>query len=199
MIRKIASGAEAVILKEKEHVIKDRIKKSYRIKEIDLKLRKTRTRKEAKLIKKLNLINFPVPKFISLDDQDMKIFMQYIKGDKLSNILENTDHITICSRIGLLMKTMHENDIIHGDLTTSNMILTKDNKLYFIDFGLGFVSTKTEDKAVDLHLIRQAFDSKHYRIAEKCFNAVLKAYKDRSVIKRLEKVELRGRNKQKKL
>ena len=68
-------------------------------------------------------------------------------------------------------------------------------KLYFIDFGLGFFSTKAEDKAVDLHLLKQALESKHYKNFEKLYKTILKNYKHKDVLKRLEKVELRGRYK----
>ena len=44
--------------------------------------------------------------------------------------------------------------------------ILKNGKVYFIDFGLGFFSNKTEDKAVDLHLLKQALESKHYQIFE---------------------------------
>jgi Kae1-associated kinase Bud32 len=94
---------------------------------------------------------------------------------------------------------MHDKDIIHGDLTTSNMILKE--KVYFIDFGLGFNSTRIEDKAVDLHLLRQAFESKHYKHFEEFFKEVLEGYKLsknwKEVLNRLEKVEMRGRYKRK--
>ncbi len=96
---------------------------------------------------------------------------------------------------------MHNKDIIHGDLTTSNMIYY-NYKVYFIDFGLSFFSEKTEDKAVDLHLLRQAIDSKHYKVYEKAFYLILKGYiskakSSKEIIKRFEIVELRGRNKAK--
>ena len=80
------------------------------------------------------------------------------------------------------------------------MILGKE--IYFIDFGLSYFSHKIEDKAVDLHLLKQALESKHYKVWEKCFKAALKAYKKESedtkeVLKRLETVEKRGRYKSK--
>ena len=93
---------------------------------------------------------------------------------------------------------MHDKKIIHGDLTTSNMIV-RDGRVYFIDFGLGFESMKFEDKAADLHLLRQALESKHYQHYNECFEAVIEGYKQsgnyKDVFKRLEKVELRGRYK----
>jgi Kae1-associated kinase Bud32 len=90
--------------------------------------------------------------------------------------------------------------IIHGDLTTSNMIL--NSEVFFIDFGLSFFSEKVEDKAVDLHLLRQALESKHYKVWEECFTAVRQGYEGTAndaelVLKRLEVVESRGRYKRK--
>ena len=77
-----------------------------------------------------------------------------------------------------------------------------DKEIYFIDFGLSFFSTKVEDKACDLHLLRQALESKHYKIYKECFDAVIQGYSstyqdNKEVLKRLDVVEKRGRNKSK--
>jgi len=192
-------GAEATISVDGNTVIKDRIEKSYRIKQIDDKLRKFRTKREAKVLDKLEQINFPAPRLQSLHDQAMQLRMELVKGNKIRDILYQ-DPVVLSEEIGRKIGIMHENDIIHGDLTTSNMILSDEIK--FIDFGLSFFSTKTEDKAVDLHLLRQALESKHHEIWEKCFESAVKGYKElnsdaESVLARLEKVENRGRNKSK--
>ena len=80
------------------------------------------------------------------------------------------------------------------------MILSKENKIFFIDFGLSFFSDKTEDKAVDLHLLKKALESKHYKIFEECFKAALEGYKKsdnyEAIIKRFQIVEKRGRYKE---
>ena len=96
---------------------------------------------------------------------------------------------------------MHNNNIIHGDLTTSNMILNKE--VFFIDFGLSFFSEKIEDKAVDLHLLKEALESKHSNIWERSYKAALdsyfkKAVDGRQVLERIKIVEKRGRYKGKK-
>ena len=135
----IQQGAEAVITLEKNQIHKNRIKKSYRYKDLDQKLRKRRTKAEAKIIGKLQNI-IPVPKIMETDDKE-NIVMEYIEGKKLSNHLENLDYKTICKQIAENLSKLHDQDIVHGDLTTSNMIL-KDNQVYFIDFGLGFNSSK---------------------------------------------------------
>jgi len=196
----IGKGAEAVLIKKNNILIKDRIKKSYRISYLDLKLRKTRTKKEAKILLKASKL-IPVPTLIKTDEKE-KIEMQFILGKKLSESLDKLKNsLKICKKIGENIAKLHDSGIIHGDLTTSNMIYNqKENKVYFLDFGLGYESSKIEDKAVDLHLIKQALEAKHFKNYEKFFKTILKGYEisknHKEVLKRLEKVESRGRYKQ---
>jgi len=195
MKRKLSKGAEAIIYSTKNNIIKDRIKKNYRINEIDSRLRKFRTKRESKILERLNDLNFPAPKLIKTDKKQI-IEMQYLKGKKLRDVLDDNT-IKLAKELGKKIAILHNNNIIHGDLTTSNMIL-KD-QIYFIDFGLSFISHKTEHKAVDLHLLKQALDSKHYKVADKAFKAAITAYNkesnDKDVLERLNKVEERGRYK----
>lgn len=189
----IQQGAEAIISLNKNQITKHRLKKSYRIPELDIKLRKTRTKSEAKIINKLaNIIS--VPKIIESDEKE-NIIMEYIDGKKLSQHLEKLDYKTISKQIAETLTKLHNQDLIHGDLTTSNMIL-KNKQVYLIDFGLGFHSHKIEDKAVDLHLLKQALEAKHYQIAKECINIILKNYKANQhelIIKRISEIEKRGR------
>ena len=211
----ISQGAESKLYLQEDKIIKDRFRKHYRIKEIDGKLRKFRTKREAKILEKLSTINFPSPKLIETDKKE-KIIMEYIGGKLVKDILEKNYKtrenrrfsvsrkspisVTLSKEIGEKIAVLHNQNMIHGDLTTSNMIFNK--QIYFIDFGLSFFSHKIEDKAVDLHLLKQALESKHYKVWEKSFKLVLENYKKTAkdsdeVIKRLEKVEKRGRYKQK--
>ena len=197
-MKQIGNGAEAIIYLDK-NVIKDRVKKTYRIKAIDEKLRKSRTKRESKILKKLEDLKFPAPNLEYVDLTSMKIRMGHVKGDKVRDALESSDYKKLCREIGRRVADLHNNDIIHGDLTTSNMIL--NDKVHFIDFGLSFFSKKLEDKAVDLHLLRQALESKHHKIWKKCFDSVLQGYKKsehyKDIRKRFEVVEARGRHKTK--
>jgi Kae1-associated kinase Bud32 len=130
-------------------------------------------------------------------DKTMEIKMSFIKGRRVSEILNINNYKEICSQIGKIISKLHKNDIIHGDLTTSNFIYQK-GKVFIIDFGLSFISKKIEDKAVDLHLLKQALESKHYEISESAFNKVLNSYKcEKDVLNRLNQVEKRGRKKNK--
>jgi len=195
----LAKGAEAIIEKRKNNVVKKRISKSYRHPEIDIKLRQYRTRREAKVLDKAAKIGLKAPSLKEMNDKEMHIEMEYLNGSKLRDVLHKSPE-KHSFEIGKKIALMHNNNIIHGDLTTSNMIL-KDDEIHFIDFGLSFFSTKIEDKAVDLHLFERGLESKHHKICERCIKAALKGYKQISrhsneVIKRLEQVKSRGRNKE---
>jgi len=193
MNKRIAQGAEAIIsLTESDTILKERIPKSYRNKELDQDLRKSRTRREAKIIQKLKGL---APKLLKTDDQS-EIEMEFIDGDVLKNILD--EHVELAKEIGKQTGMIHDKNIIHGDLTTSNIILDKNKKIRFIDFGLSFVSTKEEDRAVDVHLFKEAVESKHFRHEDEIWKEFLKGYNPKNreaILKRLEKVEQRGRNK----
>jgi len=198
----IYRGAEAVLYETDGKLVKERISKGYRHKFIDNAKRKYPTRREFKILTKARKIGMDVPEVFEVDEVDMKVVMEFVKGDLLKETLDNyskSKREEVCLKIGIQVAKMHDNNIIHGDLTTSNMIL-KEEKVFFIDFGLGQISHKIEDKAVDLHLLRQAMESKHFK-HENNFELVLKGYKKSSnfkeTLERLEKVEQRGRYKRK--
>lgn len=226
----IGRGAEAILTKEGNKVLKDRIKKSYRLSVLDNRLRKQRTKRESRLLEKASKL-IPVPNLIKTNEKTNSIEMDFIPGLKLSDNLDSlSDNQEICKIIGKKISILHDNNIIHGDLTTSNMIYVDNRpltnkskrklsntvepidvianddspnsqsfKVYFIDFGLSFESSKAEDKAVDLHLIKQALEAKHFNNYHEFWNSILEGYKSskhfKETIKRLESVEKRGRYK----
>lgn len=189
----LGEGAEAIIKKENNIVIKDRIPKNYRHPVIDEKLRFTRAKTEARILEKASKL-IPVPKVIELKDATLKI--EFIDGLTVKEVLDEKPELA--EEIGINLAKLHINDIIHGDLTTSNMIFNK--KIYFIDFGLAIRSKKIEDKAVDIHLFKQALESKHHKVYDEALKLFIKGYKslgDQAVLDRLKAVEKRGRNKAK--
>ncbi|MBN2052888.1 Kae1-associated serine/threonine protein kinase [Candidatus Woesearchaeota archaeon] len=248
-MKEIARGAESVIYDDKETIIKDRLKKNYRIAELDDELRRQRTKKEASLLQKVKI---PHPKLIHSDDKQ-KIVMEKIKGEKLREVLDQKPELA--RRVGEIVAELHNQNIIHGDLTTSNMILrekspvpargaqpqaqqklcfcvpkrdflsqqpscksfanahdvalaegcgnfsneNENNDIVFIDFGLSFHSEKVEDKAVDIHLFKQALNSKHFKVYDEALKAFMFGYKKvnkhEQIMQRLKEVELRGRYK----
>ena len=191
LMREIARGAEAVLYEEKDNIIKHRLKKTYRIEELDDELRKQRTRRESNLLIKIPI---PHPKLIDSDNKE-KIVMEKIKGRKLRDILDKKPELA--KKTGELVAELHNHNIIHGDLTTSNMILNPKKGVMFIDFGLSFYSHKVEDKAVDIHLLKQALNSKHHKVYDKALKEFLRGYKKvnkyKEILNRLKKVEMRGR------
>lgn len=197
----LGQGAEAIITLKENVVTKERTKKSYRIPELDEKIRKLRTRGEAKILKKIHE-KIRVPKVISESEKTKKIEMEFIDGEKLSSHLNNfepKDQKEILKKIGKIIAKLHDSEIIHGDLTTSNMIL-KEGHIYLIDFGLSYVSHKLEDKSVDIHLLKQALEAKHFENWEELYRAFENEYKKNSpegfkVLERLKAVEKRGRYK----
>jgi Kae1-associated kinase Bud32 len=203
-MRIIKQGAEAILYLDKfddqDVLVKERIKKSYRIDQIDKELRKKRTKKEVKLLIEARACGVPTPKIIFVDEINHKIIMEYIDGKRIKELLYSADKKTIeriCFQIGESIGKLHSNGIIHGDLTTSNMIL-KGDKIFFIDFGLGEFSRRIEDQGVDLNLLFEALKSTHFKILSLCWSSIIKGYKKeyknaKEALKKVEEIEKRAR------
>jgi Kae1-associated kinase Bud32 len=181
-------------------VQKKRVRKAYRIKDIDERLISFRTKEEIKLITSARLQGVSVPIIYDADLEDGKITMEYIEGKRVKDILNELSEMErarICEKIGENIAKLHNKDIIHGDLTTSNMMLF-DNRIYFIDFGLGEKNDEMESKGVDLHVLMEAIESTHSRHAN-CFDYVLDGYKKELeedanlVVRKIEEIVKRGR------
>jgi Kae1-associated kinase Bud32 len=202
--RLIKQGAEAKLFlaefDEQKVVIKDRIRKKYRIRQIDEKIRKKRTSLESSLISEARRVGVPTPKILEIDKKNHKIIMEFIDGKRIKELLQEADERTIkkiCTQIGRMIGKLHSAGIIHGDLTTSNMIL-KDGRIYFIDFGLGFFSKKIEDQGTDLKLLREALKSTHFQILNFSWKNIVEGYKKEypkanKVLKRVREIEKRAR------
>jgi len=191
----LGQGAEATITRDGRFVKKSRPVKSYRIQEIDLKLRSRRTRSEGKILNKLATAGVPVPNIYTVDDKLMTLSMDFLDGQKLRDVITPK----LAREFGVIVGLMHAQNVVHGDLTTSNVIHA-NKKLYLIDFGLSHISVKVEDKAVDLHVLAHALESTHYQNFDELYKEVIKGYKVGSkdasiVLERLEVVQARGRNK----
>lgn len=202
--RVIYKGAEAEICLARymghEVVQKRRIRKSYRIKNIDSRLISYRTKEEAKLMSQARLYGVSIPIIYDVDLENGIITMEYLRGKRVKDILNNLseeERKRICKKIGESIARFHNNDIIHGDITTSNMILL-DDRIHFIDFGLGEKSGEIETKGVDLHVLMEAIESTHSKYSN-CFKYVLDGYKKElkgdanKVIKKIDEIVKRGR------
>jgi TP53 regulating kinase-like protein len=106
----------------------------------------------------------------------------------------------LCLKIGKLVGKLHAHGIIHGDLTTSNMIRNSEGKIFFVDFGLGERTKELEPRGVDLHLLKRALQSIHFNFTDECFDAVIAGYTeilDREeaidILNKISEIERRGR------
>ena len=199
-------GAEAILEEGKwfdlDVIRKIRIAKEYRIAQLDNELRNSRTITESRLLIAAKKIGVPTPYIYEIDLKEATIVMENIEGvivkELLNSNIPDKEKIAIVKEIGRLVGKLHSGEIIHGDLTTSNILL-KDNKITFIDFGLGKFSSAVEDHAVDILLIKKCFTSTHTNREKQFFKAFQEGYKlsknnANSVFKRAVKVEARGRH-----
>ncbi len=196
----LAQGAEAVIYLRDNTVTKIRLPKGYRHPTLDLKMRKHQLRREVKVLEQLAPEGFS-PKVIGIDEDACALEMSYIDGEPCALMLSAQNYQQIMSEIGKIVAKVHNKHIIHGDLTTSNMVVSK-SKPYLIDFGLSYQSDRVEDKAVDLHVLRESMEARHHLFWKKAFAAFIEGYSEvaehaKDIIHRLKAVELRGRYKQK--
>jgi TP53 regulating kinase-like protein len=145
----------------------------------------------------------PTPTIFLVDVENAAITMQFVEGKQVKQLLgrvSREEKQELCVEIGGLIGKLHENGLIHGDLTTSNMILSDGGKIFLVDFGLGEKNTELEAKGVDLHLMKRALQSTHYQFAEECFENVMKGYASEvgveeaeKVLEKIREIERRGR------
>ena len=200
-------GAEANLYLEewqdRKVVMKRRLSKAYRLPELDAAIRAQRTLHEPQLIHRAKEAGVPTPTIFMVDIADANIIMEYVEGKQVKmvlNDLSKSEKLRLCRHIGVLIGRLHSNGIIHGDLTTSNMILTSYGKVFFVDFGLGEYSEELEVRGVDLHLMKRALQSTHYKYAKECFEAVVEGYTQvtgieiaKNVLEKISEIERRGR------
>jgi len=203
----IKKGAEARLYLTEWHgrkvIVKMRFPKKYRPFELDEQIRVYRTAHESQLMHEAKLAGVPTPKIFLVDISNAAITMEFIEGNQVKQLLDkisNEERKKLCLKIGELIGKLHMQGVIHGDLTTSNMILNADDKVFLVDFGLGEKSIELEAKGVDLHLMKRALQSTHYQFAEECFQNVIDGYskvrgaeETTKVLEKIKQIERRGR------
>lgn len=184
----------------KKAIVKRRVPKAYRLDALDRKIRAYRTIHEALMIHDSKLAGVATPSLYMIRPEDSAIIMEYVEGERLKELFTNgEENIEVCREIGESLGKLHDNEIIHGDLTTSNLILSSSN-VYFIDFGLSHYSSEVEDMGVDLHLMKRTLFSGHHRVAHRYFTNVEEGYEcalgenqARRVFAKVREIERRGR------
>ncbi len=180
-------------------VIKQRVVKGYRHPALDRSLQTFRIKNEVRLMLEARKAAISVPIIYSVDLAKNRIVMEEVKGTRVKDALNNLSMDQardVCAKIGEIAAKLHANDIVHGDLTTSNMLLDGD-RILVIDFSLGSKSSELEDKGVDMHLLEEAFHSAHYKRSE-LYETVKHSYVESyaegaNVLKKVREIEKRGR------
>ena len=206
----LKQGAEARVYKAefmgKSAIVKERFVKTYRVAALDEKLSHRRMSQEVRSMARCRRHGIRAPAVYHMDLQRRLIYMENItEGVILRDYIMQLDAekdsktlTAVMKFIGSILARMHDIDVVHGDLTTSNMVYcAKTNELTLIDFGLSHVSSLAEDKGVDLYVLERAFLSTHPN-TEALFERLLQSYSvssknSKAVINKLDEVRLRGR------
>jgi len=176
-------------------ISKVRIAKAYRNPSIDIPLRKRRTLHEANILSQVKFFGINTPFIYFLDINNFEIIMEYIEGKTIKDFF----YSDLCINIGEIVGTLHCNNIIHGDITTSNFIISLNGAIFIIDFGLSFFSERYEDKAADIRLFKEILTSFHVDDFHKSFKNFYDGYKKicgsitSKVFKTVGEIEKRGR------
>jgi TP53 regulating kinase-like protein len=202
----LALGAESVIFKTQRwnqvFALKWRKSKPYLLEEIDFLLRKTRTSKECKTLTTARELGVRTPAVYSIDLNNYSILMDFIEGTQLKLIAERLPQkrlVEICQRFGRSIAQLHQGGVVHGDPTTSNVIVDNHLRLWLVDFGLSEMNATVEMKGVDLHLIRRALETTHWDKQELMLNATIEGYIDtigedaEETLSRMNEIRERGR------
>ncbi|KAM0805613.1 kinase-like domain-containing protein [Usnea florida] len=217
----LTQGAEALLYRthylHPTHpcALKHRPSKPYRHPTLDKRLTKHRILSEARTLVKCRREGVSVPAVLGLDCEAGWLLMEWVGGRTVRDVVGKRGFGEgggeglrgLMGRVGRAVGRMHEVGVVHGDLTTSNMMVRPfaatglrngvEGEVVLIDFGLAGQSVQDEDRAVDLYVLERAFGSTHPE-AEEGFQEVLRAYGEsyrgaKVVLKRLEDVRLRGR------
>ena len=203
----LKKGAEASLFLTEWHnrkaILKVRLPKRYRPAALDEQIRSYRTVHEPQLMHEAKAAGVATPLIYMVNVPQSTIVMEYIEGQQVKQLLNKApkrDRHALCVQIGESTARLHRRGLIHGDLTTSNMIYTPDDRIYFVDFGLGEKNIELEAKGVDLHLLKRALQSTHYMFWEECFQGVLCGYTSvlgiemaEKVCEKIREIERRGR------
>ena len=203
----LKKGAEASLFVADWHgrrvVIKTRLPKKYRPEKLDLTIRTYRTVHEPQLMSEAKKAGVTTPTIFQVDVENATIVMEFVEGKQLKQLLGSfspKEREQVCFLVGELIGKLHRHGVIHGDLTTSNMIFGTDGRIFFVDFGLGEKNSELEARGVDLHLLKRALQSTHYQFADECFQTVMNGYaafvgeaETKDVLAKIREIERRGR------
>ncbi len=184
-------------------VVKKRVKKAYRIDELDTRIRRERTVREASALHEAKEAGVRTPAVLDIDLEHYAITMSYISGKLARDSLDQlygTTRLRVFRNIGRQMGLLHLGELVHGDMTTSNIIIIKRAPPFILDFGMAHHSLEPEDRGADLHLLHRSIATSHRVDSGSCFRALSKGYGEtvgailaKLSFKKAEEIARRGR------
>ncbi|MBN2229878.1 MAG: Kae1-associated serine/threonine protein kinase [Candidatus Thorarchaeota archaeon] len=181
----LALGAESILFKitrwNQTLALKWRQSKPYLLEEIDFQLRKSRTNRECKMLTVARALGVRTPAVYSVDYTNHTILMDYIEGKQFKHLVEqisDRELVKLCHCFGQSIGLLHKGDVVHGDPTTSNLIIDNHFRLWLVDFGLSEMNATVEMKGVDLHLIHRALETTHWARQEIMLESTIDGYID---------------------
>ena len=233
----ITQGAEALLYRTTfltpttPAALKIRLPKPWRHPALDARLTRQRVLAEARVLNKCAREGVAVPAVLGVGCEEGWVAVEWVEGGTVKEAVrgreaDGGDEMMrdLMRRIGGAVGKLHSVGVVHGDLTTSNMMLrrgksAKSNdagqgkgedenvtgnaalagEIVLIDFGLAVQTVQEEDRAVDLYVLERAFGSTHPR-EEGMFGELLEGYRvafkgSKGTLRRLEDVRMRGRKK----
>ncbi len=203
----IRIGAEAIVSRLTWNgfklISKYRVPKPYRMPELDRWIRDRRTLHEAKVLHEAKKRDVRCPAVVLIDRSRSEIYMTEIEGKELKKCLGELPVRKVgelASQLGEMVAKMHTSGIAHGDLTTSNIIMDQEGRLYLVDFGLSSFTDEVEDLAVDIHLLDRSLESMHTEVREEFMRSFLKRYSEvagreftMKIMRKVKEIRMRGR------
>ncbi len=206
MAEQLTLGAESIIFRlrqwDREFILKHRPPKPYLLKAIDDLLRISRTNRECKMLTVARSLGVPTPSVLWIDRKQHTIVMDFINGKQLKELVSEVSERRLrelCEEFGRLIGLLHIGGIVHGDPTTSNVIVDRQSKMWLIDFGLAEMNATLEMKGVDIHLMRRAFETTHWDFEDIMLESALVGYRRTTseeaaeVLSRANEIRTRGR------
>ena len=160
-------------------VIKRRVRKEYRNPTLDEQIRHDRTVSEASRIHEAKTAGARVPSIVGVDVENNAIAMTHLDGKVARECLDDmgiNEARKLLRSIGEQIGLLHTGGIVHGDLTTSNVIVSPSGAPFIVDFGMSRRSIEPEDRGVDLHLLQRSIVASHSKNPSSMMNAMIRGY-----------------------
>src|SRR5256886_7928109 len=162
-------------------VVKRRVRKEYRNPTLDQQIRHDRTISEASRIHEAKTAGARVPSIVGVDVENHAIAMIHLDGKVARECLDDmgiNESRKLLRSIGEQIGLLHTGGIVHGDLTTSNVIVSPFGAPFIVDFGMSRRSIEPEDSGVDLQLLQRSIIASHRQNPSSMMNSMIRGYEE---------------------